>query len=212
MTSPAFDRIMDELTVHPKERLGFNKNDFNALTGAERKEILERFLSEVEDGWGFSEQLEWMLGDQYISTLKNRLTSLPIKAHGLVFLPYFIYLKSREREYVTKMMCAIIEADSHWERRERAIGGYVRPLIGKEPEFWDFCRYVILNISGISIKKTAMLWLAFEKGMINELALTAELTACVDALESSQGTDPVARMKLDRLHADMGYFVVNLTI
>jgi hypothetical protein len=202
----AFDRIISELTVHPKERLGFDKRDFDALSGAERQQVLDRFFIEVEDGWGYAEQLKWMLGDSYVPLLKDRLISLPPKSHGRVFLPYFIYLETGQREYVLQMMQEIIDADPGWERRERAIGGYLPQLVGDKPIFWDFCRYVLLNVPGRGMKRNAMLWLAYQKGAIQELSLSHELSECLDALERTGGADSSARIALDRLHSDMGTF------
>lgn len=208
MSSTAFDRIMNELTVHPKERVGFKKTDFTTLVGDERQIVFERMLQEVENGWGYSEQLEWMCGDSYVQFLKKRLASLQAHSHGLVFLPYFIFLKTGEREYVTRMMAAILDADPKWEQREAAVGGYLRELVGKESVFWDFCRYIILNVPDYSMKKDAMLWLAREKGYpLIGLSLPPELAACVDALAKSGGTDIDAKATLDRLHANTGNFV-----
>lgn len=207
MSSLAFNRIVDELTVHPKERIGFNKSDFDALRGDERKVIFERILGEVENGWGYSEQLKWMLGDKYASFLERRFASLPPRSHGLVFLPYFIYLETGKRDYIVKMMHEIVAAESGWDQREAAVGGYLRQLIGDEPIFWDFCRYIILNIEDISMKEDAMLWLAYQKSYpMQGLVLPEELRACVDALVKSNGIDLDARMVLDRLHSDTGQF------
>lgn len=207
MQSEAFDRIIRELTVHPKERLGFNRNDFDALSGGERQQVLDRLFDEVEEGWGYAEQLKWMLGGAYVPLLNDRLISLPPKSHGRVFLPYFLYLETGQREYILKMMQEIIDGDPAWERRERAIGGYLRQLVGNEPIFWDFCRYVLLNVPGRGMKRNAMLWLAYQKGLIQELSLPTELSACVDALEISGGTDSSARTALDTLHTDTGSFI-----
>jgi hypothetical protein len=207
VNSDAFDRIIKELTVHPKERIGFNRMDFDRLGGGERKHVLDRLLNEVDEGWGYAEQLKWMLGDSYVSLLKDRLISLPPKSHGRVFLPYFIYLETGQREYVLQVMQEIIEADPGWERRERAIGGYLRQLVGNEPVFWDFCRYVVLNVPGRAMKRNAMLWLAYQKGLIQELSLSAELSACLDALERTGGADSSARSALDGLHSDMRAFI-----
>lgn len=207
MKSEAFDRIINELTVHPKERIGFNRQDFDALSGGERQQVLERFFNEVEEGWGYAEQLKWILGNSYVSLLKDRLISLPLKSHGRVFLPYFIYLETGQREYVLQMMQEIIAADPAWERRERAIGGYLSQLVGKEPIFWDFCQYIVTNVPGRGMKRNAMLWLAYQKGVIHELSLPIELSACVDALEISGGKDSSARTALDRLHRDTGAFI-----
>lgn len=207
MKSPAFDRIIDELTVHPKERLGFNKRDFDVLVRGERQQILDRLFAEVEEGWGYAEQLKWMLGDFYASRLKNRLISLPPRSHGRVFLQYFIFLETGQREYIAQMMQEIVDADPGWDRRERAIGGYLRELIGREPTFLDFCRYIVLNVPGRGMKRNAMLWLAYQKGVIQELSLPTELSTCLDAIEKTGGSDTSARAALDRLHSDMGTFV-----
>jgi hypothetical protein len=208
MASDAFDRIILELQSHPKERIGFRREDFDTLSGEERAQTLNMFFAEVEEGWGYSGQLEWLLGDEYVSTLKGRLASLPPRAHGRLFLPYFIYLKTREMQFALKMMSEIIDADPTWERRERAIGGYLLELIGTEPVFFDFCRYIILNVSGYWMKRGAMLWLAYQKGVIAELYLPEQLEACVRALDRSSGCDQAARIVLNAVHADTGSFVV----
>lgn len=208
MASAVFVRITYELEVHPKERIGFNRLDFDALVGPERNHFINLFFNEIEEGWGYAQQLEWLLGNQYVSTLKSRLASLPPKAHGRVFLPYFIYQKTSERQFALQMMAEIIDADPTWERRESAIGGYLLDLIGTEPIFFDFCRYVILNVPEYSMKREAMLWLAYQKGVTKEIYLPDLLEACVRALDLSGGSDKAARIVLDRVHADTGAFIV----
>lgn len=208
MNSPAFDRIMDELAVHPKERLGFKNSDFDSLHGSERQIIFDRILQEAEEGWGYAEQLEWMLGAIYTSFLEQRLAVLSKGSHGLVS-PYLLFLKSKRREYLLRMMQEILVAENGWEQREAAVGGYLRELIGDEPVFWDFCRHIILNVADTSMKEDAMLWLAYQKGYpLQGLVLPDSLAACVHALDVSKGTDPVAKGVLDQLHADTGHFSV----
>lgn len=105
------------------------------------------------------------------------------------------------------MMRAIIAADVDWEGREHALGGYLRKIIGRNPLYWDYCRYIILNVSGISLKRYAMLWLAYEKGYpLQGYSLPKELSSCVDELDKSNGSDPAALAVLNNLHADTGRF------
>lgn len=207
MGSSAFERIMEELTVHPKERIGFDRGDFATLAGDGRRVVFEELLGKVEDGRGYAEQLEWLLDDDYVSTLRRRLDSLPPAAHGRVYLSYYLYLKTGERKYICRMMQGIVAADPVWEGRERALGGYLRDIIGSEPLFLDFCRYIILNVPGRSIKEEAMLWLAYEKGYpLDGMRLPGELAGAVSTLDATNGTDAAARGLLDQVHSDTGGF------
>jgi hypothetical protein len=206
MGSAALDRIMCEINGHPKEKIGFDKKDFDAVIGDERDDLIELFVNKISNGSKCSEQLEWLLGERYVSVLKARLASLPPKAHGRVFLPYFIYLTTHERDFALQMMPAIVEADPTWEPRENAIGGYLRKIIGDEPIFLDFCRYVVLNVPEEPMKHLALLWLAYQKRLIAELSLPKDLEDCVRILAQSNGTDRAARSVVDRIHADTGTF------
>lgn len=207
MGSPAFDRIMDELTVHPKERVGIKRTDIESLIGEEKAIILEKLLKNAEEGLGTGEPLEWLLENDFIKTLKMRLLTISKNAHGQVFLPYILYLKNGESDQLLAMMRAIIAADIAWEGREHALGGYLRKIIGHDPLYWDYCRYVILRAPGISLKRYAMLWLAYEKGYpLQGYSLPNELASCVDVLEKSNGSDVAALAVLDSLHSDTGRF------
>jgi hypothetical protein len=105
------------------------------------------------------------------------------------------------------MMNALIESEPDAARSERAIGGYLRRLIGQGPLFWDFCRYIILNVPERGMKRSAMLWLAYEKGYpLDGLSLSDELLICVNRLGAYRGT-PSALAVLNKLHTDTGQFM-----
>lgn len=175
--------------------------------------MLERILKEVEDGWGYSEQLKWILDDSYVPFLERRLALLPPKSHGLVFLPCFIYKEKKDLSYIVRMMREIIVAEDGWDQREAAIGGYLRELVGSEPIFLDFCRYVILYVKDISMKEEAMLWLAYQTGYpLEGLEFPDELQSCVHELQKSNGTDLAARALLDIVHTNTGHFSVCCSI
>lgn len=93
MRSAAFDRIMTELTVHPKERVGIDPADVESLFGREKTIVLEELLARAEEGFGAIEPLELLLGTDFTRMLKKRLLLLPEKAHGQVILRYILYLK-----------------------------------------------------------------------------------------------------------------------
>lgn len=212
MSSPEFDRVMFELTTHPKEREGFKKSDLAALHGSERKQVLSELLDRLENGQSLYEKpLKWLLGEQYRDVLSNRLAALPPDAHGQMFLPFFLFEYTGERHYIDQMMHAIVSGDPEWEGRRSALGAkwYLRGVIRQEPLFWDFCRYLILHDASLAMRKEAMLWLAHEKGVphvISLLKLTPELANCVELLHTTHGQDPRALAVLDKLHQDTGAF------
>jgi hypothetical protein len=76
MGSAALDRIMCEINGHPKEKIGFDKKDFDAVIGDERDDLIELFVNRISNGSKCSEQLEWILGERYVPVLKARLASL----------------------------------------------------------------------------------------------------------------------------------------
>lgn len=207
MNSAEYARILNEIKAHPKERNGFNRDDFPVLHGAEKQEIVDRFLVLIESGAGYSEQLEWLLGSEYVSVLTARLNSLPPKSHGLVYLPYFLFNKTKNMGYIKKMMQEVVEADPSWEGREKAIS-YLYRAAGTHPIFSDFCLYILLNVSNFLMKESAMTWLAKEKGvLLEDLQLPAELAECLSNLAASNGADTGATLILGKLHLDTGLFV-----
>jgi hypothetical protein len=207
MASAGYDRIITELSASATDQIKCARQHFAGLEGDERARIAAKLLARIEEGWWGAEQLEWLLGDDYVPVLQRRLAALPRRSPGLVFLPYFLYLKTAEPALIKQMMNALVEADPDPGRSERAIGGYLRRIIGKGPLFWDFCRYIILNVPERGIKRSAMLWLAFEKGYpLDGLSLSDELLICVNRLSTYRAA-PSAIAVLNKLHKDTGRFV-----
>lgn len=207
MNSPEYARILNEIDAHPKERNGFNRDDFLVLHGAEKEAIIDRFILLIESGAGYSEQLEWLLGSEYVNVLTARLESMPPKSPGLVYLPYFLFNKTKDIGYIKKMMVEVVEADPSWEGREKAIS-YLYRAAGSHPIFCDFCLYILLNVSDFLMKESAMIWLAKAKGrLFDDLQLPVELMECLNKLAASNGCDKSAMLILRKVHADSGQFV-----
>ncbi len=206
MPSTVCARIVDELTTGAKGPMDFNRRDFDELNDEDRPVIIERLLKLIEEGWWGATQLEWMLGKDYLPTLERRLAGLPWRAHGLVFLPYFIYVKTGQKAFIKRMMHALIEAEPAWDRRRDVIGAYLVNAMAKDPLFWDFCRYVILNVPERAMKNAAMIGLAQDKGiLIKGRGLSDELLMCVNRLAAYRDA-PAAVAVLDKLHKDTGRF------
>lgn len=209
MTSSAFERITHDLFVHPKERLGFARADFLALEGAERERMRSRFMGLVENGWGYSEQLDWLLGDDYVAVLMERLAELPKDSPGQVILPYLIYLKTGESARIDDMVSAVVEEDAKWQLPPNVVGDYLNQVRGQEPMFWDLCRFIVINVPDRAIKEAAMLWLAFEKDYpIKGFTLPDELATCVERLCASHGKNLAALALLNSLHEDSGRLAI----
>jgi hypothetical protein len=205
MASAAFTRITHELFVHPDQRLGFMAADFDTLEGAERERMCSRFMGLVENGWGYAEQLDWLLGDAYVATLRARLAELPPDSPGQTILPYLVYLKTGDSARIDDMVSAVVEADARWRLPPDVIGGYVQGLRGQEPVFWDLCRFIVIHVPDRAIKEAALLWLAYEKDYpVTGLTLPDELATCVDRLCVSQGKNLAALALLNSLHEDSG--------
>ena len=205
MASAAFARITHELFVHPDQRLGFVLADFDALEGAERERMCSRFMGLVENGWGYAEQLEWLLGDTYVASLRARVEALPADSPGRIILPYLMYLKTGDGARIDDMVSAVVQSDARWSLPGDGIKGYVQGLRGQEPVFWDLCRFIVIHVPDRAIKEAAMLWLAFEKDYpVTGLTLPDELATCVDRLCVSHGKNLAALALLNSLHADSG--------
>lgn len=207
MNSAEYVRILNEIDAHPKERNGFNRNDFSVIHGAEKEAIIDRFLLLIGEGAGYSEQLEWLLGAEYVNVLSARLRNLPAKSHGLVYLPYFLFNKTKDIEYIKKMMREVVGADPSWEGREKAIS-YLYRAAGSHAVFCDFCLYILLNVPDFLMKESAMIWLAKAKGYLSDdLQLPADLIECLNKLAVSNGSDESAMLMLGKMHTDTGQFL-----
>lgn len=206
MGSPEFDRVMFELTTHPKEREGFRKSDLETLQGSEKTQVLRELFDRLENGQNlYEEPLQWLLGDRYREVLSDRLAALPPDAHGQIFLPFFLFKSTGDRHYLDRMMHAIISGETDWDGRRFALGRDLREIIGQEPIFWDFCHYLVLHDKSLKMKERAMTWLArCTNHLTIDDCLTSELVDCVHRLHATHGRDPKALAVLDRLHLDTG--------
>ncbi len=168
-----------------------------------------RFMGLVENGWGYSEQLDWLLGDDYVAVLMERLAELPKDSPGQVILPYLIYLKTGESARIDDMVSAVVEEDAKWQLPPNVVGDYLNQVRGQEPMFWDLCRFIVINVPDRAIKEAAMLWLAFEKDYpIKGFTLPDELATCVERLCASHGKNLAALALLNSLHEDSGRLAI----
>ena len=204
------EEIRLELATHPKEQQGISRADIDSIPLNEKTAVAELFLARLEKGdVNYRQQLEWLLGEHYISTLKFKLASLPDDAKGKVYLPFHLYKATGDQHYLEQMIFAIIDDKIDYDSRRNAFAAewYLRGLIGKEPVYWDLCRYLVLNDTSLTMRKKAMLWLAYEKGVPGvaiAYKLPAELTECVEHLYATHSQDPQALAVLNQLHQDTG--------
>lgn len=90
-------------------------------------------------------------------------------------------------------------------------GGNLRRAIGKSPVFWDFCRYLILHDTDPSMKKTALVWLAQEKGYgLVEFTLDHRLANCLAGMTGPDAPTVEAMEILDAVHPDTGAFAASM--
>lgn len=209
------EEIRLELATHPKEQRGISRADIDSIPLHEKTPVMELLLARLEKGdVNYRQQLEWLLGEHYVSTLKSRLDSLPADAKGQVYLPFYIYKATGDQRYLERMIFAIAEGKVDYDSRRNAFAAdwYLRGLIGKEPIYWDLCRHLILNDASLIMRKKAMLWLAYEKGVPGVAVaykLPAELTECVERLYATHSQDPQALAVLDQLHQDTGHLRID---
>ena len=209
------EEIRLELATHPKEQQGISRADIDSIPLNEKTAVAELFLARLEKGdVNYRQQLEWLLGEHYIPTLKFRLASLPSDAKGKVYLPFYLYKATGDQNHLEQMIFAIVEGKGDYDSRENAFTAdwYLRGLIGKEPVYWDLCRYLILNDESLEMRKDAMLWLAYEKGVPGvaiAYKLPAELTECVEHLYATHSQDPQALAVLNQLHQDTGHLRID---
>lgn len=142
----SIQKIKNEILSHPSERNGFLKNDIDSLQKSDVNTAANLLLNAVEDGdERCSEPLQWLLNDQFIDFLQQRLSALDIGDQGYFFICNELFKAQGDTKYIELMKTSLMSSNKNWDMKSSALGRILKAAINNSVAYTEYC-YGILSI------------------------------------------------------------------
>lgn len=192
-----FNRVLEELNAHPKERQGFDVGSISELSDAERnileKLILERLASGNEVVFEYAKSL---FGERFYDALEDYKISGGPGDLKNIFIPYFQCLLRPDRRLVREVEKGILAAPVGNDMKRAALGKHLKK-VSESKEYANFCKLIAENSLERSMIKTALLGIQSYQAGNAEYSLSQNLQSTMDMLLS--GDSSLRKNGLSRL-------------